>query len=92
MVKKFVGAFLAGTANARAHPQRALKILAKVTASDPKFLARATPATLHLVGDGCLNLRAWQRFGQWMHTQGLLNTPIAAASVVDASLLPSRCR
>lgn len=91
-VKKFVGAFLAGTADARAHPRRALAILAKVTASDPKFLARATPATLRLLGDGCLSLRAWQRFGNWMHAQRLLKTPIAAASVVDTSFLPSRCR
>jgi putative hydroxymethylpyrimidine transport system substrate-binding protein len=92
MVKKFVTALLAGTADARSHPSRALQILKKVTASDPEFLARATPATLRLLGNGCLNVPAWQRFGDWMHRRGLLKEPIAASAAVDASFLPSRCR
>jgi putative hydroxymethylpyrimidine transport system substrate-binding protein len=95
-VRRFVGAFLAGTADARRHPANALKILQKVTASDPKFLARATAATLSLLtgpkGVGCLDTHAWQRFGAWMHTTGLLSHTIPAASVVDVNLLPSRCR
>ena len=95
-VQRFVGAFLAGTANARSHPSRALAILKKATASGAKFLARATPATLRLLagpkGVGCLSVRDWQRFGEWMHAHGLLKKPIPAASVVDASFLPPRCR
>jgi putative hydroxymethylpyrimidine transport system substrate-binding protein len=95
-VKRFVGAFLAGTNDARTHPRRALAILKKVTASEPKFLARATPATLRLLagpkGVGCLNVGAWQRFGAWMHARGLLKKHVPAASVVDASFLPRRCR
>jgi putative hydroxymethylpyrimidine transport system substrate-binding protein len=92
VVKRFVAAFLAGTADARSHPQRTFDILGKVTASPAKFLARATPATLRLLGDGCLTARAWQRFSDWMHSTGLLAKPIPAARVVDPSLLPSRCR
>jgi putative hydroxymethylpyrimidine transport system substrate-binding protein len=91
-VQRFVAAFLAGTAHARRHPARALAILENATASPEKFLARATPATLRLLGDGCLSTRVWQRFGDWMHRTGLLKQPIAAASVADASFLPSRCR
>jgi putative hydroxymethylpyrimidine transport system substrate-binding protein len=95
-VKRFVRAFLAGTADARSHPRRALAILKKVTASDPKFLARATPATLRLLagpkGIGCLNMHAWQRFGDWMHARRLLKRAIPAASLVDTSFLPTRCR
>jgi putative hydroxymethylpyrimidine transport system substrate-binding protein len=95
-VKRFVAAFLAGTAGARSHPGRALAILKKVTASDAKFLARATPATLRLLagpnGIGCLGVRAWQRFGNWMHARGLLKKAVPAASVVNASFLPPRCR
>jgi putative hydroxymethylpyrimidine transport system substrate-binding protein len=91
-VKKFVDAFLTGTADARAHPTEALAILEKVTASDPNYLAHATPATLNLLGNGCLNARAWRRFGTWMHTSGLLKHPIPAGAVVDANFLPSRCR
>jgi putative hydroxymethylpyrimidine transport system substrate-binding protein len=95
-VKRFVGAFLAGTADARRNPSMALAIVKKVTASDPKFLARAVPATLRLLagsrGIGCLSADAWQRFSDWMHATGLLKKPIAAALVVTPSFLPSRCR
>jgi len=95
-VRRFVTAFLAGTADARNHPARALAILEKVTASDRRFLARATPATLRLLtgpdGVGCINVGAWQRFGDWMRARRLLKAPIPTASVVDVSLLPSRCR
>lgn len=95
-VRRFVAAFLTGTADARAHPARAVAILKKVTASDPKFLARATPATLRLLagpkGVGCLSVAAWQRFGNWMQAQGLLKQHVAASSVVTTRFLPSRCR
>jgi putative hydroxymethylpyrimidine transport system substrate-binding protein len=95
-LKRFVGAFLAGTDDARTHPSRALAILRKVTASEPKFLARATPATLRLLagpkGVGCLSVGAWQRFGAWMRARGLLKKRVPAASVVDVSFLPRRCR
>src|SRR5205823_4007431 len=94
-VNRFVDAFLAGTADARKHPQRALAILKKVTASSPRFLARATPATLRLLagphGIGCLSAPEWQRFGTWMYARGLLKQPLPATSVVDANFLPSRC-
>src|SRR5207244_9538606 len=45
-VRRFVGAFLAGTADARRHPARALAILKTVTASSPQCLARETTAAL----------------------------------------------
>jgi putative hydroxymethylpyrimidine transport system substrate-binding protein len=95
-VTRFVGAFLAGTTDARRHAARALAILKKVTASDSKFLARATPATLRLLagpkGVGCLSVAQWQRFGNWMQTHSLLKQRIAASSVVTTSFLPARCR
>jgi len=95
-VQRFVSAFLAGTRDARAHPSRALSILKKETASDAKFLARATPATLHLLagphGVGCLSVAAWQRFGNWMHARGLLKQPVAASSVATTRFLPRSCR
>jgi putative hydroxymethylpyrimidine transport system substrate-binding protein len=94
-VRKVVSAFLAGTAAARAHPQRAEDVLAKVTASDRKFLDRATPATLALLsgpgGVGCLHPAQWTRFGSWMRGRGLLAARVPAASIVDTSFLPKRC-
>jgi len=95
-VRRFVGAFLAGTADARRNPSRALAIMKQVTASDPKFLARAVPATLRLLagsrGIGCLSVDAWRHFGDWMRATALLKKRIAAGSVVTSSFLPSRCR
>jgi len=95
-VRRFVGAFLAGTTDARRHPGSALAVMSKVTASEPTFLARAVPATLRLLagpsGVGCLSLDAWQRFGVWLHTTKLLKQPVAAAAVATTSFLPSRCR
>jgi putative hydroxymethylpyrimidine transport system substrate-binding protein len=94
-VKRFVEAFLAGTADARSHPARALAILGKVTASDPKFLALAVPATLDLLagpkGTGCIDPVAWRRFGAWMHARGLLKQPTPASSIINTSFLPLRC-
>jgi putative hydroxymethylpyrimidine transport system substrate-binding protein len=95
-VQRFVSAFLAGTADARAHPARALAILKRVTAADPTFLARATPLTLRLLagpdGVGCVSVGQWQRFGDWMLTRGLLKHRVAVSRVVTARFLPRRCR
>ncbi len=94
-VRRFVGAFLAGTAEARRNPRRALTILRHVTASERAFLARATPATLALLagpdGIGCMRVTQWQRFGNWMRAQSLLKKPIAATSVLSTRFLPQRC-
>jgi putative hydroxymethylpyrimidine transport system substrate-binding protein len=95
VVRRFVGAFLSGTAQARANPQRALAILEKVTASDHAFLARATPATLALLagrrGVGCMRTDEWQHFGNWMHARSLLKDPISAGVVMSTRFLPRRC-
>ena len=94
-VQRFVDAFLAGTAQARRNPQRSLTILRHVTASEPSFLARATPATLALLagpdGIGCMHVKQWQRFSDWMHARSLLEKPIAAGSVMTTRFLPRRC-
>jgi putative hydroxymethylpyrimidine transport system substrate-binding protein len=94
-VRAFVSAFLAGTSSARGNPKRAEDILAKVTASDRKFLDRATPATLALLagpdGVGCLHPREWARYGGWMRARGLLDRPVAASSILDTRFLPKRC-
>jgi putative hydroxymethylpyrimidine transport system substrate-binding protein len=94
-VRRFVNAFLAGTAQARRDPQRSLAILSHVTASDRGFLARATPATLALLsgphGTGCLDSARWQRFGAWMRGHGLLKTPVPSSAVLTSRFLPGRC-
>jgi putative hydroxymethylpyrimidine transport system substrate-binding protein len=91
MVGKFVDAFLQGSADAQAHPDRSLEILSKVTASKHSFLAASTPATLALLGNGCLSEDAWARFGAWMHERGLLKKPVPADDVVTTRYLGSHC-
>jgi putative hydroxymethylpyrimidine transport system substrate-binding protein len=92
MVGKFVDAFLQGSAVAQAHPERSLEILGKVTASKHSFLAASTPATLALLGDGCLSEAAWTRFGTWMHEQGLLKKQVPARNVMTTRFLGSHCQ
>ena len=50
------------------------------------FLAASTPATLELLGDGCLRKPAWAAFGAWMHERGLLKNPRPRAGCDDDPL------
>jgi putative hydroxymethylpyrimidine transport system substrate-binding protein len=94
-VRRFVGAFLAGTAQARLHPATSLAIMRKVTSGDKKVLAETTPATLALLagpnGVGCMSPAAWAHFGTWMKARALLKAPVAASAVMTARFLPARC-
>ena len=91
VVEKFVNAFLQGTEEARADPDRSLKVMDRVTASKRSFLAASVPATLPLLGSGCLSERAWERFGGWMHERGLLKNAVPASEVMTARYLGSHC-
>ncbi len=84
MVGRFLKAFAAGTADARAHPASAIATLKKVTASPAKFLDAATPATLKLLTTTCLEVPAWQGFGYWMYTRGLLKHPLVASTLATS--------
>ena len=90
-VGKFVDAFLQGSADAKSHPERSLEILGKVTAAKQSFLAASTPATLDLLGDGCLSQAAWEHFGTWMHARDLLKAPVSAQDVMTTRFLGSHC-
>ncbi len=90
-VGKFVDTFVRGSAEAKAHPERSLEILSKVTAAKRSFLAVSTPATLELLGDGCLSKPAWAAFGAWMLERGLLKNPVPARGVMTTRYLGSHC-
>ena len=91
-VGKFVDAFLQGSAAAQEHRDRSLEILGKATAAKRSFLAASTPATLALLGNGCLSKPAWARFGAWMHEHGLLEKPVPAADVMTTRFLGPHCQ
>ncbi len=92
-VGEFVGSFLQGSADAKAHPDRSLEILSKVTAAKHSFLAASTPATLALLGDGCLSeagLGAVRRRG--CTSADLLKTAVPAQDVMTTRFLGSHCQ
>jgi putative hydroxymethylpyrimidine transport system substrate-binding protein len=94
-VGRFVDAFVQGTAEARAHPRRAVAFMRRVTTSERLFVFRATLATLELLSgpDGivCMRPAEWGRFGAWMLRRKLLKAPVATGEVMTTRFLPKRC-
>ena len=92
-VGKFVDAFRRGHRRRhRIHPDRSLEILGKATAAKRSFLAASTPATLALLGNGCLSKPTWARFGAWMHEHGLLEKPRSGGRSDDDRYLGPHCQ
>jgi putative hydroxymethylpyrimidine transport system substrate-binding protein len=94
-VGRFVNVLLDATELARHDRDGSLAILRKVTAADSRFLEKSTPATLDVLagpnGIGCMRKTQWQKFGEWMRTQSLLDVPIPIADVMTTRFLPRRC-
>src|SRR6266516_4295921 len=95
-VRRFITAMLAGATTARSDPSTAISVMTKATTYTPKFLQASVPTTLNLLTPhghpiGCLDQAAWQRYGDWMHTTGLLPKAISATTVMTTAYLPSRC-
>ncbi len=95
-VRRFITAMLAGASAARADQPAAVTAMTRATTYTPKFLQASVPTTLTLLTPpdrpiGCLDQSAWQRYGDWMHTTGLLPTAISATTVMTTAYLPSRC-
>ena len=84
MVRRFVTAFAQGTSEARTHESVSIKVLKRVTASSTRFLAAATPATLHLLTTTCLRVPQWQTFANWMHAHGLVKQTLQASAVATS--------
>jgi len=96
-VKRFVAALVQGTDGAIAHPAQATQIMKKDTQYDPKFLDESVPYTLTLLKPaagtktGCISTAAWQSYGNWMKSSGLItDTPDASAIATD-QYLPYAC-
>jgi putative hydroxymethylpyrimidine transport system substrate-binding protein len=96
LVTGLVHAFARGTSLAIADPARSLRVMRDVTASDPRFLARAVPATLALLrgrkGPACMEAAAWRRFGLWMQARSLLKSRVPASAAMTTRFLPASCR
>jgi putative hydroxymethylpyrimidine transport system substrate-binding protein len=83
-VREFVSGLAAGTAYAKAHPATALAVMQADSSSDYKDSLRiSVPATLRLLRTTSLDPAAWERFGRWMQSQGLLKSPPDGAALVE---------
>jgi putative hydroxymethylpyrimidine transport system substrate-binding protein len=91
-VKRFVGAFTAGTSAAMKDPAGATTIMQSVSQYKPSFLQVSVPYTLRLLaqnpmGTGCMSASAWASFGAWMKAHKLVHdTPDAARIMTDRYL------
>jgi putative hydroxymethylpyrimidine transport system substrate-binding protein len=82
-VRRFVAALGAATRWARTHPAAATRVMEAHAYRDYRGTIRASvPATLKLLRTGPLNAAAWQRFGDWMHRNGLLEEAPDASALV----------
>jgi putative hydroxymethylpyrimidine transport system substrate-binding protein len=96
-VKRFVAALVQGTDGAIADPAGATAIMKKDTQYDPKFLDESVPYTLTLLKPaagtktGCINSTAWQSYGDWMKSQGLITDTPDAAAISTTDYMPYSC-
>ena len=83
MVSSFVKALGAGTAYAKRHPAIALSVMRANSSRDyAGVLETSVPETLRLLDTTALDPVAWNTFGRWMQSQGLLKSPPDGAALV----------
>jgi putative hydroxymethylpyrimidine transport system substrate-binding protein len=96
-VKKFVGALTAATRAAIADPGGTTTIMEHATQYTTKFLKVSVPYTLSLIKPkpgqkvGCMSEAAWQSFGNWMKSEGLIKITPQAGPVTTDAYLPYSC-
>jgi len=82
-VHTFVRDLAAATAYAKAHPGTALAVMRANSSPDYKdALSTEVSDTLPLLRTTSLDPAAWNRFGRWMQSQGLLKAPPDGAALV----------
>jgi putative hydroxymethylpyrimidine transport system substrate-binding protein len=83
MVSSFVEALGAATSYAKRHPAIALSVMRANSSRDyASVLETSVPETLRLLDTTTLDPAAWNRFGLWMQSQGLLKSPPDGAALV----------
>ncbi|HYX85488.1 MAG TPA: ABC transporter substrate-binding protein [Gaiellales bacterium] len=82
-VRRFVAGLAAGTEWAKRHPQEAIAVMRRHSAADYRnILERSVPVTLRLLGIEAPSTAAWERFGTWMFSSGLLDEKPDAAALI----------
>jgi putative hydroxymethylpyrimidine transport system substrate-binding protein len=96
-VKRFIAALVQGTDAAIADPAGATAIMKTATQYEPKFLDESVPYTLTLIKPaagtktGCIDSAAWQSYGDWMKSSGLITSTPDAAAISTDGYLPYSC-
>ena len=96
-VTRFVAALIKGTDGAIADPAGATAVMKDVTQYDAKFLDESVPYTLTLLKPaagtktGCIDSAAWQSYGDWMKTNGLIKSTPDAAAISTDRYMPYSC-
>jgi putative hydroxymethylpyrimidine transport system substrate-binding protein len=97
-VKRFVAALVAGTRAAVKNPAATTTIMQSASQYKPSFLQVSVPYTLKLLAPdngmktGCMSLRAWQSFGNWMKAHNLIrHAPDVPAIMTDRYLPYPSC-
>jgi putative hydroxymethylpyrimidine transport system substrate-binding protein len=95
-VRRFVAGFVAGTRAAVKDPGGTTAIMQTASQDKPSFLHVSVPLTLKLLGQGngmktgCMSLRAWRGFGNWMRTHKLIKHAPDASAIMTDKYLPYR--
>ena len=96
-VKRFVAALVAGTDAAMADPTGATTVMQNDTQYKPAFLAASVPYTLSLLAPatgtktGCIDSVAWQSYGDWMKSNGLITVTPDASKISTTAYMPYTC-
>jgi putative hydroxymethylpyrimidine transport system substrate-binding protein len=96
-VKRFVATLVQGTDAAIADPAGATDIMKRETQYTPEFLDASVPYTLTLLQPapgnktGCIDVAAWQSYGDWMKTNALITSTPDAAAIATDRYMPYRC-
>lgn len=94
LVRAFVHATAKGYTFAAAHPEEAAEILLKyVPEYDPELVRRSQQwLSPHYIADapyfGWQDFDVWQRFGDWMYENGLIEAPFDASAAFTNEFLP----
>ena len=96
-VRRFVASLVRGTDGAIADPAGATEVMKGVTQYDPSFLDESVPYTLELMTQaagtdtGCIDVTAWQSYGDWMLTNDLITARPDASAIATDEFMPYSC-
>jgi putative hydroxymethylpyrimidine transport system substrate-binding protein len=96
-VTGFVATLVKGTEASIADPAGATAVMKRVTQYNARFLDESVPSTLSLLKPpagskiGCLDVTAWQRYGDWMRSNALIASKPDAPAIATDRYLPYSC-